>query len=79
MNSKKLSNGNNSVSEQAQTVFRQIEEEKQRQGRFIKLQSGETRTFQFNPDKVELMEDEFEGICLFLLKMMSNINRRWCR
>jgi hypothetical protein len=25
------------------------------------LQSGETRTLQFNPNKVELTEDEFDG------------------
>lgn len=64
-----MSNGNSSVSvsasvsvsEQAKTVFQQIEEERQRQGGFIKLQSGETRTYQFNPDKAELTEDEFEG------------------
>ncbi|MEP6576582.1 MAG: hypothetical protein ABJB85_09160 [Nitrososphaerota archaeon] len=60
-----MSNGNGnisvSVSEQAQTVFQQIEEERQRQGRFIKLQSGEIRTLQFNPNKVQLTEDEFEG------------------
>jgi hypothetical protein len=42
-------------------MFQQIEEERQRQGRFIKLQSGETRTLQFNPNKVQLTEDEFEG------------------
>jgi len=56
-----MSNGNISVSEQAQTVFRQIEEERQKQGKFIKLQSGETRTLQFNPNKVQLTEDEFES------------------
>jgi hypothetical protein len=56
-----LSNGNISVSEQIETVFQQIEEERQKQGRFIKLQSGETRTLQFNPNKVQLTEDEFEG------------------
>lgn len=49
------------LSEQTQTVFQQIEEERQRQGRFIKLQSGETKTLQFNPNKIELTEDEFEG------------------
>ena len=49
------------VSEQVETVFQQIEEERQKQGRFIKLQSGETRTLQFNPNKVQLTEDEFEG------------------
>jgi hypothetical protein len=51
----------NQVSEEANTVFEQIEEERQRQGRFIKLQSGETRTLQFNSNKVQLTEDEFEG------------------
>lgn len=51
----------NQVSEEANTVFEQIEEERQRQGRFIKLQSGETKTLQFNPEKVLLTEDEYEG------------------
>lgn len=51
----------NQVSEEANTVFEQIEEERQRQGRFIKLLSGENRTLQFNSNKVQLTEDEFEG------------------
>jgi hypothetical protein len=38
----------------------QIEEGRQKQGRFIKLQSGETRTFQFNVEKLILSDDEFE-------------------
>jgi hypothetical protein len=60
-----LSNGNNSapaqVSEQAQTVFQRIENEREKQSKFIKLQSGETRVIQFNPEKVKISEDEFEG------------------
>lgn len=39
----------------------QIEEERQKHGRFIKIQSGETRTFQFKVEKVILSDDEFEG------------------
>jgi len=36
-----LSNNTGSISEEAQTVFQQIEKERQRQGRFIKLQRSE--------------------------------------
>lgn len=55
------STNNSPVSEQAQTLFQLIEDERQKQSKFIKLQSGETRTLQFNPDKVILSDDEFEG------------------
>ncbi len=53
----------NQLSEETSKIFQQIDEERQRQGRFIKLQSGETKTLQFDPgpDKVKIAEDEFEG------------------
>ena len=51
----------NNISEQTQTLFQQIENERQKQSKFIKLQSGETRVLQFNPEKVRLSDDEFEG------------------
>lgn len=56
-----MSSSNTVISEETQKIFRQIEDERQRQGRFIKLEPGETRTLQFNPNKVQLTEDEFEG------------------
>jgi hypothetical protein len=56
-----LSASTGNVSDQAQTVFQQIEDERQKQSKFIKLQSGETRILQFNPEKVKISEDEFEG------------------
>jgi hypothetical protein len=39
----------------------QIESISQKQSKFIKLQSGEIRILQFNPEKFELVEDEFQG------------------
>ena len=53
----------NGLSEETNKIFQQIEEERQRQGRFIKLQSGETKTLQFDPSskKIEITENEFEG------------------
>lgn len=56
-----MSSSNGQVSEQTQAIFQEIEEERQKQGKFIKLQSGETRTFQFNPEKIVISDDEFEG------------------
>lgn len=52
---------NSPISEQARRLFEQVEEERQKQSKFLKLQSGETRTLQFNPDKAIISEDEFEG------------------
>jgi hypothetical protein len=53
----------NELSEEMNKIFEHIEEERQRQSRFIKLQSGETRTLQFipSPNNIEVTEDEFEG------------------
>lgn len=66
---KRLSNGNNSapapvtteISEQAQKAFQEVEELREKQSRFLKLQSGETRTIQFDPEKFNISEDEFDG------------------
>lgn len=51
----------NSISDEARKKMDQIESESQKQSGFIKLQSGETKTIQFNPEKFEIVEDEFQG------------------
>lgn len=56
-----MSNSSRTLSEKTENLFQQIEEERQRQSKFVKLQSGETRAFQFNPEKFQLAEMEFEG------------------
>jgi len=59
-----LSNGNNSapaLSEQAQKRFQEIEELREKQSKFMKLQSGETRIIQFDPEKVNPSDDTFDG------------------
>ena len=54
-------NNNTSISEETQKKFEQIEYESQRASKFINLKSGETRTLRFNPEKFELVDDEFDG------------------
>lgn len=51
------------ISEETQKLFREIEEEREKQSKFIKLQNGETRTFLFtaSTEKIKKTEDEFEG------------------
>jgi hypothetical protein len=48
-------------SEKAKQTFAQIREERQKQGKFIKLQPGEKKVLQFNPEKVEVIEADFDG------------------
>lgn len=55
------STSSSSISEERQKIFQQIEEERQKQGKFVKLQSGETKTFKFDVEKFELADTEFEG------------------
>ena len=55
-----MSNGNNKNSSE-NPVFDQVEKESERQSGYVKLQAGEERTFRFNPDKIELVDNEFNG------------------
>jgi hypothetical protein len=42
-------------------VFEQIEQAAENQTRFIKMQSGESLTLTFNPNKVKLVDSTYEG------------------
>lgn len=57
-----MTNGNNtSKNSNTNDIFEQIEIESQRQSGYIKLQDGELRTLKFNPNKVALVDNEFNG------------------
>jgi hypothetical protein len=42
-------------------IFQQFEDAKKYSGKFLKLASGEKRTLQFNVNKIEITDSEFEG------------------
>lgn len=42
-------------------MFEQIEIESQKQSGYLKLQDGQVRTLKFNPNKVALVDNEFDG------------------
>jgi hypothetical protein len=48
------------ISERTREIFDQIRQERQAQGKFIKFQAGEKKVVQFNPNKVEIVEVEFD-------------------
>jgi hypothetical protein len=48
------------ISEETKEIFAQIRQEREAQGKFIKLQSGEKKVLQFNPNRVEVVEAEFD-------------------
>lgn len=45
----------------ATNIFQAYEEAKKSSGRFLKLAPGEKRTLQFNVNKIEIADSEFEG------------------
>jgi hypothetical protein len=51
---------NTPISEETKEIFAQIRQEREAQGKFIKLQGGEKKVLQFNPNKVEVVEAEFD-------------------
>ena len=51
---------NTTISEETKEIFAQIRQEREAQGKFIKLQGGEKKVLQFNPNKVEVVEAEFD-------------------
>ena len=50
---------NTTISEETKEIFAQIRQEREAQGKFIKLQSGEKKVLQFNPNR-EVVEAEFD-------------------
>jgi|SRR5215207_10100 hypothetical protein len=48
------------ISEKTKAIFDQIRQERAVQGKFIKLQAGEKKVLQFNPNKVQVVETEFD-------------------
>lgn len=50
-----------SVNQPNANIFQKFEEAKQSSGKFLKLASGEKRTLQFNINKIEITDSEFEG------------------
>ena len=52
--------GKTTISEKTKEIFAQIRKEREAQGKFIKLQSGEKKVLQFNPNRVEVVEAEFD-------------------
>jgi hypothetical protein len=54
-----LSNGNTSKS--ASDIFEQIEEESKKQSGYLKIEDHEIRTLQFNPSKIAIVDNEFDG------------------
>jgi hypothetical protein len=56
-----LSNGNHKTSANANNIFEQVELESQKQSRYLKLADGEVKTLQFNPKKIALVDNEFNG------------------
>ena len=51
---------NTTISEETKEIFAQIRQEREAQGKFFKLQSGEKKVLQFNPNRVEVVEAEFD-------------------
>ena len=51
---------NTTISEETKEIFAQIRQEREAQGKFIKLQAGEKKVLQFNPNRVEVVEAEFD-------------------
>jgi hypothetical protein len=47
---------NTTISEETKEIFAQIRQEREAQGKFIKLQGGEKKVLQFNPNRVEVVE-----------------------
>jgi hypothetical protein len=45
----------------ATNIFQQFEEAKKSSGKFVKLSPGEKMTLQFNLNKIEIVDSEFEG------------------
>ena len=56
-----MSSKDSFISEEAEKKFQQIEYESQKASKFIKLQNGEVKTVQFNSEKFDLVNDEFDG------------------
>lgn len=48
------------LSEKTKEIFAQIRQEREAQGKYIKLQAGEKKVLEFNPNKVEVVEAEFK-------------------
>ncbi|HVX03400.1 MAG TPA: hypothetical protein VHA09_09635 [Nitrososphaera sp.] len=44
-----------------QNIFQAFEEAKKTSGKFLKLAPGERRTLQFNVNRIEITDSEFEG------------------
>lgn len=49
------------MSNQTKSIWEQYEEAKKNTGRYLKLASGERRVLQFNVNKIEIADSEFEG------------------
>ena len=56
-----LNPNENRVSEEARKKMDQIESDCQKQSRFTKLLSGETKILRFNAEKFEIDDHEFQG------------------
>jgi hypothetical protein len=50
-----------STNSQTNPIFEQFEEAKKASGKFLKLAPGEWRTLQFNVNRIEIADSEFEG------------------
>jgi hypothetical protein len=48
------------ISEKTREIFTQIRQGREAQGKFVKLQGGEKKVLQFNPNRVEVVEAEFD-------------------
>ena len=51
----------NGESKSPSDIFEEVENISQRQSGYLKLKDGEVRTLQFNPSKIELVDNEFNG------------------
>jgi hypothetical protein len=62
------------LSPKAKENLRKNAESRQKDSKFIKLQPGEKRTLQFDPEKIEQKEDEFNGKKTQILLMVTEPN-----
>lgn len=51
----------NQEQEELEQIYKQIEDEQDRQNKFLKIDPGDTRILKFNPKATKVIDREFEG------------------